>query len=47
MMCLLKTVKELLGHKDIQTTQHYAKMIQKKVDRDMDKLAAALGDHFS
>ena len=38
----IETVKELLGHKDIATTQHYAKMVQKKVDRDMDSLASKL-----
>ena len=42
----IETVKELLGHKDIQTTQHYAKMIQKKVDRDMDNLASQVGISF-
>ena len=39
----IETVSEMLGHKDISTTQHYAKMVQSKVDRDMEKLANVLG----
>ena len=40
----IETVSEMLGHTNISTTQHYAKMIQKKVDRDMDKLSSILDD---
>lgn len=38
----IETVSEMLGHKHIATTQHYAKMIQTKVDRDMAQLAKRL-----
>lgn len=33
----IETVSELLGHSDIRTTQIYAKIIQQKVSRDVDK----------
>ena len=38
----IETVSEMLGHTKISTTQHYAKMVQSKVDRDMEKLANVL-----
>jgi site-specific recombinase XerD len=33
----------MLGHKRIATTQHYAKMIDKKLEEDMKRLALRLG----
>ncbi len=34
----IETVSEMLGHKILLTTQHYAKILDKKVSQDMDQL---------
>jgi integrase len=39
----IESVSAMLGHKRIATTQHYAKMIDKKLEEDMKRLAARLG----
>ncbi|MBS1563369.1 MAG: site-specific integrase [Bacteroidetes bacterium] len=34
----IETVSKMMGHKSLKITQHYAKLLHKKIGRDMDKL---------
>ena len=38
----IETVSSILGHKNITTTQVYAKMTKERLNRDMDNLSARL-----
>lgn len=42
----IECVSAMLGHKRIATTQHYAKMVDKKLEEDMRRLAERLGDNI-
>ena len=37
-MVFLKSVSEMFGHRNIQTTQHYARVLDKKVSEEMKEL---------
>lgn len=38
----IETVSSILGHKNIKTTQIYAKITKEKLNKDMDKLSLQL-----
>ena len=38
----IESVSKMLGHKNIQSTQHYARIVDKKVGDDMKLLASKL-----
>lgn len=40
----IESVSKMLGHKDIRSTQHYARIVDQKVGRDMSALRARLND---
>lgn len=40
----IETVSKMLGHTDIKTTQHYAKLLDNRVAVDMDRLERKMGN---
>ena len=38
----IESVSKMLGHKDLRTTQHYAKIVDRKISEDMQNLRAKL-----
>lgn len=40
----IETVSKMLGHRSLRTTQHYAKILDRKVSDDMEILKSKLGD---
>lgn len=43
----LETVCQMMGHKNMRTTQIYARLTHQKVDEDMKKLTQRIGNKFS
>ncbi len=42
----IESVARMLGHKNIKTTQHYARIVDSKIGNDMRELAGKIGERF-
>jgi site-specific recombinase XerD len=43
----IESVSRMLGHKDIKSTQHYARIVDTKIGNDMTDLALKMGTRLS
>ena len=43
----IESVSRMLGHKDIKSTQHYARIVDTKIGNDMMDLASRIGSRLS
>ena len=43
----IESVSKMLGHKNIQSTQHYARIVDKKVGDDMHLLSQKIGTRLT
>ena len=43
----IETVSKILGHKNINSTQHYARIVDQKVGEDMELLSRRLGTRLA
>ena len=43
----IESVSKMLGHKNITSTQHYARIVDKKVGEDMERLSTKIGSRLA
>ena len=43
----IESVSKMLGHKNIKSTQHYARIVDEKVGEDMLKLSQKIGQRLT
>lgn len=43
----IESVAKMMGHKNIKTTQHYARIVDSKINNDMMDLANRIGTKFN